>query len=548
MRRTGDLRLLGGAVLIAVASLWLSATLANAGQRERDSGPSVLHATFASFPDYMDPQLSYTQEGWTAMYDTYIPLLTYRHAEGKAGLEVIPGLAKSLPKITDGGRTYTLFLRPGLRYSNGKPVHASDFEYAVKRLFRVNSGGSLFYADIVGAERFRQTGQGGISGIATDNSTGKIVIHLRRPRGTFTQELGLMFVAPVPPSTPMYDASFNPPPATGPYAIVESQPGIGWSYARNPAWSENGRLMPQLPGGHADRIEVELVRNNEKQVKGVEQGEFDWMENPPSALRYEGLAKKYGGTQFRADPTPNTYYFWMNTQKPPFDDLRVRRAVNYAVNADLLRLIYAHQLDPTHQIVPPDMPGYHRFDLYPHSMAKARRLIRRADPQDRRITVWTDTESPNAEAGEYYASVLRKLGFHARLKVVSADFYFSVIGNTSTPNLDTGWSDWFADYPHPNDWFQTLLAGSTILRTNNGNFAQIDVPSLNRKIASLSRSGLTPAGERRYAALDRAYMKLAPWVPYGTRVLSTFVSKRVDLGKVVYNPTFGPDLTSFQFR
>ena len=116
------------------------------------------------FPDYLDPALSYTAEGWTAMYDTYIPLLTYAHASGKAGSEVIPGLAKSLPKITDGGKTYTLFLRKGLKYSDGSPVKASDFTFAVERMFKLNSGGSPFYTDIVGAEKFAETKKGGIPG------------------------------------------------------------------------------------------------------------------------------------------------------------------------------------------------------------------------------------------------------------------------------------------------------------------------------------------------------------------------------------------------
>jgi peptide/nickel transport system substrate-binding protein len=548
MRQAGSKSLLWVAVVVAVASLCLSAAFANAGQKERFTGPSVLRATYSSFPDYMDPQLSYTQEGWTAMYDTYIPLLSYRHAEGKAGSEVIPGLARSLPKITDGGRTYTLFLRRGLRYSNGEPVRASDFEYAVERMFKLYSGGYPFYTHIVGAEMFLRGRSRDISGIVTDNRTGKIVIHLLEPRGTFSQELALMFVAPVPPSTPMRDQSTHPPPATGPYVITRSEPGVGWSYSRNPAWDRNGQLMPQLPGGDVGSIDVKVIRNNEKQVDGVEQGRFDWMQNPPSAFRYAELARKYRGTQFRSDTTLSTYYFWMNTQKPPFDDLRVRRAVNYAVDTSVLQRIYAGQLAPTHQILPPGMPGYRRFDPYPHSLAKARRLIRQADPKDRRITVWTDTESPNEEAGIYYAGVLRELGFHARLKVVNADFYFTVIGNTSTPNLDTGWSDWFADYAHPNDWFQPLLAGWGIFPRYNGNFSQISVPGLDAKIAKFRRNPLNRGLEDRYAALDRNYMKLAPWVPYGTRTLSTFVSKRVDLSKVIYNPTFGPDLTSFQFK
>jgi peptide/nickel transport system substrate-binding protein len=539
---------LGIAVAVAASCLCLSVALADPGQQRRVEGPSVLHATYASFPDYMDPQLSYTQEGWTAMYDTYIPLLTYRHAKGKAGSEVIPGLARSLPRITGGGRTYTLFLRRGLKYSNGEPVRASDFEYAVERMFRLYSGGLPFYTDIAGARQFLRKKSRGISGIVTDDKKGRIVIHLAKPRGTFTQELALMFVAPVPPGTPMYDASSHPPAATGPYAITRSEPGLGWSYSRNPAWQRNGRLMPQLPGGHVDEIGVKVVRSNEQQIEGVEQGRFDWMQNPPSTNRIRTIEKQYRGKQFRLDSTLSTYYFWMNTRKAPFDDLQVRRAVNYAVDAKALQRIYAGQVAPTHQILPPGMPGYRQFDFYPRNLAKARRVIRKAHPQDRKITVWTDNESPNEEAGIYYAAVLRKLGFQVRLKVVSADFYFTVIGNTSTPNLDTGWSDWFADYPHPNDWFQPLLAGPSILPNYNGNFAQIDVPSLNQEIAKLKSKPLGGIQERRYAALDRSYMKLAPWVPYGTRVLSTFVSKRVDLGRVIYSPIFGADLTSFQFK
>ena len=109
------------------------------------------------------------------------------------------------------------------------------------------------------------------------------------------------------------------------------------------------------------------------------------------------------------------------------------------------------------------MPGYKKYDLYPHDMAKAKALIEEANPSDRNITVWTDNESPNNEAGAYYQGVLQKLGFNAKLKEINADNYFTVIGNQSTPDLDTGWFDWFEDYPHPNDFFQPLLAGESIL-------------------------------------------------------------------------------------
>jgi len=509
----------------------------------------TLNVTYASFPDYMDPQLSYTQEGWSAMGEIYIPLLTYTHAEGTEGAEVIPGLAKEMPKISNGGKTYTLFLRPGLKYSNGKPVKASDFPYTVERLFKVNSGGSPFYTTIVGAEKFAETKKGGIPGIKTNDKTGEIQIELEKPRGTFTNELGLMFVAPVPKGTPNEDLSASPPPSTGPYTITKSQPGRGWEVERNPYWEKaNSKAMPELPTGNLDGAKFTVVRNPQTQVNDIEQGKYDYMENPPPADRYTEVKEKFEGTQFRVEPTISTYYFWMNTKQPPFDDVKVRQAINYAVDPAALERVYSGQIKGTQQILPPGMPGYEKLELYPHDMEKAKELLKEANPSDMDITVWTDTESPNNEAGEYYEGVLKELGFNTKLKILNADNYFTVIGNQSTPDLDTGWSDWFQDYPHPNDFFQPLLSGESILQTNNGNFANISDPELNKETAKLGEEQLGPEQEDAYKELDKKYMEQAPWAPYGTRTLSTFVSDAIDLESVIYSPTFGAYLTSFEFN
>jgi peptide/nickel transport system substrate-binding protein len=523
--------------------------LAGCGGSSNDGGNrTTLRATYATFPDYLDPALSYTLEGWGAMWNTYLPLLTYAHAEGDAGSRIVPGLATSLPKVSDGGRTYTLFLRQGLKYSDGTPVRASDFTHSVERLFKVNSPGSPFYTDIVGAEGFAETKVGGIPGIETDDQTGRIVIHLVAPRGTFDNELAMMFVALLPPATPAEDQTPNPPPATGPYVITKSEPGRGWEYKRNPQWlANNAKLMPDLPSGHVDKIEATVVSNPSTQVNDIEQGRYDWMQNPPPSDRYAAVKSTYEGTQFRSSPQINVYYFWMNTTTAPFDDPAVRRAVNYAVDTEALERIFSGSLTATHQILPPGMPGYEKFELYPHSLARARAMINRADPKDREITVWTDDFEQNKEAGEYYDGVLRELGFQTTLKVVSAESYFTVIGNLTTPNLDTGFANWFEDYPHPTDYFGPQLTGAAIQPTNNTNWAQFDDKALSAKVDRLSREQLGPRQEAEYAALDRAYMREAPWVPFGNLTLSTFVSSAIDLGKVVVSPIFGQDLTSFEF-
>jgi peptide/nickel transport system substrate-binding protein len=541
--------------LAAVSSLALAACGSSSDSSSSGSSSGggkeggILNATYASFPDYMDPQLSYTAEGWTAMGEVYIPLLTYKHAEGVEGSEVVPGLAKEMPKISNGEKTYTLFLRPGLKYSDGTPVKASDFPYAIERLFKVNSGGSPFYTTIVGAEQFAKTKKGGISGIKTNDKTGEVSVTLTKPRGTFTNELALMFAAPVPAGTPDEDLSADPPPGTGPYKIINSQPGRGWEYERNPEWAKaNSEAMPEYPTGHVDGAKITIIRNPQTQVNDIEQGKYDWMQNPPPAARYSEVKEKYEGSQFKVQSTISTYYFWMNSTKPPFDDVKVRQAINYAVDPAALERIYSGQIKGTQQILPPGMPGYKKFELYPHDMAKAKEMIKEANPSDMDITVWTDTESPNNEAGEYYEGVLNELGFNAKLKVLNADNYFTVIGNLSTPDLDTGWSDWFEDYPHPNDFFQPELAEESILPTNNGNFSQFADPELSQETTKLGEETLGPEQEAAYAEMDKKYMEQAAWAPYGTRTLSTFVADDINLENIIYNPTFFEYLTSFEFK
>jgi peptide/nickel transport system substrate-binding protein len=534
------------------AAAILLATIALLGLSSCGSGSSgdseTLHGVYSGFPDALDPAISYTQEGWTAMYDTYIPLLTYAHANGLAGGRVVPGLAKSLPKISDGGRTYTLVLRPGLKYSNGKAVEASDFSYAVERLFRLNSPGAPFYTDIVGAEAFAKSKQGGISGIETDDGRGEIVIHLVEPRGTFSNELAMLFVAPLPTGTPAEDLSTDPPPATGPYEIAKASHG-GWEYDRNPVWAQaNSRAMPDLPSGHFDHIKIDVLTNPNTEVNDIEQGRYEWMQPPPPPDRYAGVKSKYEGSQFRIEPGTSTYYFWMNMTRPPFDDVEIRRAVNYAVDSEALERIYAGQLSGGQQILPPSMPGYRRFQLYPHNLEKAKAMVRGANPSDRQVTVWTDDEPENREAAEYYEGVLKEIGLEPTLKVVNAANYLTLTGNQSTPDLDTGWNDWFEDYPHPNDFFQPLFAGESIAPTNNNNRSETDIPKFNREIAELGHQPLGPKQEAAYAKLDREMMGVAPWAPYGTRTVSTFVSDAIDLESVIFNPAIGQDLTSFELK
>jgi peptide/nickel transport system substrate-binding protein len=511
------------------------------------SGGGDVNVSMTSFPDYVDPQLSYTVEGWEVLWNVYTPLLTYKHSAGDAGTQVVPGLAKDMPQISADGKTYKLTLRPNMKYSDGTPIKASDFTYGIKRLFKANSGGSVFYEVIVGAKDFADGKADSISGITTDDNTGDITIQLEEPTGTFNNVLGLMFAAPVPPSTPLdKDATNTPPPSSGPFMISKVDAPRTLTMVRNPQFKTvKDAGADEVADAHVDKITVTQNKSNTAQVTGVEQNNIDFMLDPPDADRLPEVKSKFGD-RFRLEESINTYYFWMNNQKAPFNDVRVRQAINYAIDPEALNRVFGGRLHPTQQILPPGMPGYQEQKLYPGpDLAKAKQLLAEANPADKNITVWTDDKPDRKRIGEYYHDLLTQLGFNAELKVIAGDVYFTTIGNETTPDLDTGFGDWFQDFPHPDDFFRPLLNGKNILPTNNNNFSHVDIPANNAKMDQLRQQQLSDDVKKRYGDLDKAYMEQAVWAPYGNEQFATFVSNRLDFSKAYSHLLFNQDYTAF---
>jgi peptide/nickel transport system substrate-binding protein len=514
-----------------------------------DTGGDV-NVSMTSFPDYIDPQLSYTVEGWETLWNVYTPLLTYKHAKGADGAKVVPGLAKDMPEISADGKTYKLTLRPNMKYSDGTPIKASDFTYAIQRLFKADSGGSVFFEGIVGAKDYADDKAQTISGITTDDATGAITIALEKPNGTFNNVLALMFSAPVPPSTPLdKDATNTPPPSSGPFMITHVEAPQTLTMERNPQFKTvKDAGATEVADAQVDKITITQNKSNSAQVTGIEQNTIDFMADPPDADRLAEVKAKYG-ERFRMEESINTYYFFMNNKTAPFNDIRVRQAINYAIDPEALNRVFGGRMHPTQQILPPGMPGYEEYKLYPGpDMAKAKQLIAEANPTDKDITVWTDDEPDRKRIGEYYHDVLTQLGFNATLKVVAGDVYFATIGNTSTPDLDTGFTDWFQDFPHPDDFFRPLLNGENILPTNNSNYSQVAIPANDDTMNKLQEQQLSDDVNKQYAALDKAYMEQAVWAPYGNEEFTTFVSDRLDFDKAYSHILFNQDYSAFDVK
>ncbi len=541
------------ACVIALASFGAAACgkKSEGGGGGGGGGGGEINVALTSFPDYVDPQLSYTVEGWEVLWNVYTPLLTYKHVKGKDGTQLVPGLAEDMPEISADGKTYKLKLRQNMKYSDGTPIKASDFAYGIQRLFKADSGGSVFFDVIDRRHRIRRR-QGSEHQRHQDRRQHRRDHHhaegaerhlrerawpdVRRPRATYHAS--------------GQGRDEQAAAASGPFMISSVNAPRTLTLERNPNFQTvKDAGATEVADANVDKIIVNENKNNSAQVTDIEQNKVDFMVDPPVADRLAEVKAKYSD-RFRMEDSINTYYFFMNTERAPFNDIKVRQAINYAVDPEALNRIFGGRLHPSQQILPPGMPGYQEYELYPGpDMNKAKQLIAEANPADKDITVWTDDEPDRKRIGEYYHDLLTQLGFNATLKVIAGDVYWTTIGNQSTPDVDTGFADWFQDFPHPDDFFRPLLHGDSILPTNGNNYSRVNIPANNAKQDELLTKLIGDGGvEEQYAALDKSYMEQAVWAPYGNEQFTTFLSERMDFDKSYHHLLFNQDYTSFAIK
>ncbi len=504
-------------------------------------------------PDSLDPGFGYTTQAAEPDWLAYTGLTTYAHQSGTAGGQLIPGLATSMPQITNGGKTYTATLRKGLTFSNGKPVKASDFTYTVERALKIPWGGSgqFIAGTIVGAKAYAAGKAKTISGIKTDDATGKITINLTSPYGAFGNVLAFPSLGLVPKGTPMKNMPNNPPPGVGPYKITNIVPNQSFELVRNPDWSKMN--IPGIPAGHVD-VKVKISSNVDANALSVLNGKadvFDWADTIPGSLLPQIQAKASG--QYQKKVMNSTYYVFMNTQNKPFSSQLAREAVVTGLNQNAMSRLGSGTLIPGCYFLPPGMVGHPNAPC-PYGdpskggdIAKAKQLVKQSGMAGTKVTVWSETRSPRQQWMTYYTSFLNQIGFKATQKVIADATYFSTIGNLKL-HPQTGFADWNQDFPNPID-FYLLVQGSAILPTNNENFGEVKDPKIDSESAKL---GAVPTSQlnsiaSKWQALDEYVAKKAYIGVFGYQTFPAFISSRVS-PNYVFHPLYGWDWSSFSLK
>lgn len=505
-------------------------------------------------PDYLDPHQAYTTQAAETHWVVYTSLLTYRHAEGKEGGELIPGLAEDLPTVSDDGLTYELTLRDGLKYSDGSAVKASDFVESVERMMKLNWGGKSFVTNnVVGAADFDTGKADTISGMTADDTTRKITIKLSQPFGAFANVLAFPSLSLVPADTPRTSQSASPPPGVGPYMITDVKPNRGWTLVRNPEFAALD--IPDIPVGKLDTINIQIVSNTQSEAQQVLDNKadvFDPGDTIPPALLPQ--INREAEDRFDKKTIPSTFYMFFDTTQPPFDNIKARQAVNIGVDRRGFQRLSSGFLEPACFFLPPGMVG-HSDDDCPFGtrdekpdLKAAQDLLEEAGLKGAKVTVWGQQRAPRKEYVDYYTSELNKIGFDATQKIIADETYFPTIGNAKT-KAQTGFASWIQDFPNPAN-FYLLLNADSIQPTNNQNFGNVDDPKIQSELEELNAvpaSDLDSVADR-WKELDQHTAEQAYVLAFGSQQVPQFFSDRIDADSAIFHPTYFNDFTSLALK
>jgi YVTN family beta-propeller protein len=491
--------------------------------------------------DSIDPAFASSTSSSSVLGLAYDGLSTFRRVGGSDGSQRVPDLASALPAPTDAGRSYTFRIRTGIRYSDGTLLRPQDFRRALERMFRLGSpfAAGTTLTKIVGASRCSKGRACDLSRGVIVNGPSSLTFRLSAPDPTFLPSLG--YVVPVPPVTPQGKVETKAIPSTGPYAIESYAPGRQLTLVRNThfrSWSQAAR-----PDGYPDEIVYRIITRPKRRVarqglrpgeavREVVNGKADVLFNDVPNSRVQELLAHYPD-RVHLIPQRATVFLFMNIRRAPFDDIRVRRALNYAIDRKKVADLHGGPAvaQPTCQIVPPTVPGYRRFCPYtigPDSsgswkapdLATARALVAASGTKGERIIVWTWSRFFGNES-RYVVALLRRLGYRPQLRTFAdLAIYFNTLDRT--PSVQAGVVGWFGPLVAA-DSFSGLSCGFV---SNYAHFCDPRVDAQVKRLAAQQTRDPT-AGATLAEKIDRELDAKAPFVPLFTPRLADFVSSRV---------------------
>jgi peptide/nickel transport system substrate-binding protein len=497
--------------------------------------------------DFIDAGLTYYQYGLNVAYTTQRPLYSYKPDDAK---KPVPDLAQGEPQISEDGKTVTVKIRKGVKFSPpvDREVTSDDVKYALERGFTKqvpNGYVEAYMGDVRGLKAFRDGDAERISGLETpDDST--LIIRLERPRGAIVAGmLSLPASAPVPRE---YAKKFDEQTpsrygqnqvATGPYMIENDRsgkltgykPGSEIKLVRNPNWDKATDHKPAYLDSITIREGIEPDVGSRQIVNGSHLASGDF-QLPAATLQRVSRTDKALLTL--TPPTGRYRYIAFNTRVKPFDDANVRKAIVAGFDRNALRQAFGGPLTgliPTHWI-PPGQPGYEEaggakgpgldFLAKPEGdMALAQSYMKKAGfasgkyDGGKTFTAVADNATQQRKVGEVATQQFAKLGFKVDMKFVTRDSMYTKFCQVPAEQPDICPSvGWLKDFADPETLLGPVFNGENILKVGNSNFTLLDEKPINDEMARAEVINEPAERNRAWGAIDKKVTGEAPGIPW----------------------------------
>jgi len=484
--------------VIALSSLLLGCR-AGAPPLNFPRGAQVLNLAATDDVPTLDPAAGYDTASWSFEQMIFDTLVRY----GDDNVTIVPDLATAW-EVSPDATVFTFQLRHDAMFTNGRAVTSADFKYAIERVLNpaTRSKGMEYYREISGAVDYIAGHATSVSGIVVPDSW-TIVFHLTAPDPIFVQKLAMPFAAAVPREvTERWGDDFSSHVVgSGPFMLREWIGGQRIVLVKNPHYFIKGEP-------HLDAVEMMIGVNEELEWFKFEAGEVDVAGIPPADFTYVMKTPRLKALTLRM-VTLATEYLGMNCQMAPFNDVRVRRAFNYAINKRKLIAVLNGRGVVARGVLPPGLPGYDPdIQGYDYNPAEARRLLEAAGvPSGLAPILWMRADQTEMMIGQSIQQDLALVGVNVVLKPVAWGPLLEAVRQPDTvPLVSLGWE---ADFPDPENFLEVLFGRDQWGSNNDTFYANPAVDKLLREAAPVSDD------TRRYALYQEAEKIVvadAPWV------------------------------------
>ena len=468
---------------------------ASAGGSDANAAPvkgGALTVTYQGEPTELDPAIAWEVTSWGIERLTYETFLTYAGKPGEPGTELVPCLATEVPSAANGGisadgKVYTFKLRQGVKFAPpvDREVTAKDFKYSFERMMvEPLAPATFFYTGVVGAQDFIDGKAKEISGFkVVDDYT--VEITLQAPDGSFLMAMTMPFTSVLPKEwvEKVGKQIKRKPLGTGPFVIDSWTPGQEIVGTRNPNYWDAGNV-------YLDTIKFDLTANPSTALLRLQRGEVDVLGDGIPAADYLRTKQDPTWGKYVYDASEiATYYVFMNVREKPFTDVKVRQAVNYAIDTARLQKLLAGQAKALNQIYPEGMPGNQPDQqFYTYDPEKAKSLLAEAGfPDGFEVTFYGHNVDPFPKLAQAVQNDLAAVGIKASIKLMDKATYWDFISLPQS-HAGIGLTDWYQDFPDPSDFVGPLYT-HPIEGGANANFyqnAEVD------KLYAASSSELDP--------------------------------------------------------